>query len=142
MFRYTDDVLSLNNFVDRIYLMIFHSCQPSQGDDRHIFEVMTPSLPNGTIVSIASVLAPLVEHDLQTLLTHLISPQSLVDSCYSTFCFIYKFCRSLFFLLFFFLFAIPFIWTFIIVALKYILILILKVSKYRLMKLLIVQWLY
>jgi hypothetical protein len=40
-----------------IVTQIFHSCQPSHGGDRHIFEVMTPSLPNGTIVSIASVLA-------------------------------------------------------------------------------------
>jgi hypothetical protein len=40
-----------------IVTQIFHSCQPSHGGDRHIFEVMTPSLPNGTIVSVASVLA-------------------------------------------------------------------------------------
>jgi hypothetical protein len=35
----------------------FHTGQPSHAGDRHIFEVMTPSLPNGTIVSVASVLA-------------------------------------------------------------------------------------
>ena len=40
-----------------IVTQIFHICQPSHGGDRHILEVMTPSLPNGTIVSIASVLA-------------------------------------------------------------------------------------
>ena len=36
---------------------IFHSSQPSLGGDRSIFEVMTPTLPNGTLVSVASVLA-------------------------------------------------------------------------------------
>ena len=36
---------------------IFHSGQPSHGDDRTIFEVMTSTLPEGTLVSIASLLS-------------------------------------------------------------------------------------
>jgi hypothetical protein len=36
---------------------IFHKCQPSHGGHRNIFEVMTATLPTGTIVSVASLLA-------------------------------------------------------------------------------------
>jgi len=36
---------------------IFHSCQPSHGGDRNIFEVMTSTLPKGTLGSVASLLA-------------------------------------------------------------------------------------
>ena len=36
---------------------IFHSGQPSHGGDRKIFEVMTSTLPKGTLGSVASLLA-------------------------------------------------------------------------------------
>ena len=36
---------------------IFHTCQPSHGADRNIFEVMTSALPNGNLGSGASLLA-------------------------------------------------------------------------------------
>ena len=36
---------------------IFHNGQPSHGDDRKIFKVMTSTLPKGTLGSVASLLA-------------------------------------------------------------------------------------
>jgi hypothetical protein len=36
---------------------IFHNGQPSHGGDRKIFEVMTSTLPKGTLGSVASLLA-------------------------------------------------------------------------------------
>ena len=36
---------------------IFHNDQPSHGGDRKIFEVMTSTLPRGTLGSVASLLA-------------------------------------------------------------------------------------
>ena len=36
---------------------IFHNGQPRHGDDRNIFEVMTSTLPKGTLGSVASLLA-------------------------------------------------------------------------------------
>jgi hypothetical protein len=36
---------------------IFHNGQPSHGGDRNIFEVMTSTLPKGTLGSVASLLA-------------------------------------------------------------------------------------
>ena len=36
---------------------IFHNGQPNHGDDRKIFEVMTSTLPKGTLGSVASLLA-------------------------------------------------------------------------------------
>jgi hypothetical protein len=36
---------------------IFHNGQPSHGGDRKIFEVMTSTLPKGTLGSVASFLA-------------------------------------------------------------------------------------
>jgi hypothetical protein len=36
---------------------IFYSGQPSHGGDRTIFEVMTSTLPQGTLGSVASLLA-------------------------------------------------------------------------------------
>jgi hypothetical protein len=36
---------------------IFHSGQPSHGGDSKIFEVMTSTLPKGTLGSVASLLA-------------------------------------------------------------------------------------
>ena len=36
---------------------IFHNGQPSHGGDRKIFEVMTSTLPKGTIGTVASLLA-------------------------------------------------------------------------------------
>jgi hypothetical protein len=35
---------------------IFHNGQPSHGGDRKIFEVMTSTLPKGTLGSVASLL--------------------------------------------------------------------------------------
>ena len=40
-----------------IVTQIFHSSQQSHGGDRNIFEVMTSPFPNGTLVSVASLLA-------------------------------------------------------------------------------------
>jgi hypothetical protein len=39
---------------------IFHNGQPSHGGDRKIFEVMTSTLPKGTIGSVASLSSPSV----------------------------------------------------------------------------------
>ena len=39
---------------------IFHNGQPSHGGDRKIFEVMTSTLPKGTIGSVASLLAAIL----------------------------------------------------------------------------------
>jgi len=39
---------------------IFHNGQPSHDGDRKIFEVMTSTLPNGTLGSVASLLAATV----------------------------------------------------------------------------------
>ena len=36
---------------------IFHSGQPTHGGDRKIFEVLTSTLPNGTLGSVTSLLA-------------------------------------------------------------------------------------
>jgi hypothetical protein len=36
---------------------LFHSAQPTHGGDRKIFEVMTSTLPKGTLCSVASLLA-------------------------------------------------------------------------------------
>jgi hypothetical protein len=36
---------------------IFHNSQPSHGGNRNIFEVMTSTLPKGTLGSVASMLA-------------------------------------------------------------------------------------
>jgi hypothetical protein len=36
---------------------IFHNSQPSHGGDRKSFEVMTSTLPKGTLGSVASLLA-------------------------------------------------------------------------------------
>ena len=41
------------SFVTQIY----HNGQPSHGGDRKIFEVMTSTLPKGTLGSVASLLA-------------------------------------------------------------------------------------
>ena len=40
-----------------IATQIFHNGQPRHGGNRNIFEVMTSSLPKGTLVSVASLLA-------------------------------------------------------------------------------------
>ena len=40
-----------------IVTQIFHNGQPRHGGNRNIFEVMTSTLPKGTIVSVASLLA-------------------------------------------------------------------------------------
>jgi hypothetical protein len=41
---------------------IFHNGQPSHGGDRKIFEVMTSTLPKGTLGSVASLLAATLYH--------------------------------------------------------------------------------
>ena len=43
---------------------IFHNGQPSHGGDRQFFEVMTSTLPKGTLGSIASLLAETIDLDL------------------------------------------------------------------------------
>jgi hypothetical protein len=40
-----------------ILTQIFHNGQPSHGDDHKIFEVMTSTLPKGTLGSVAFLLA-------------------------------------------------------------------------------------
>ena len=40
-----------------IICQIFHNGQPSHGGDRKLFEVMTSTLPKGTLGSVASLLA-------------------------------------------------------------------------------------
>jgi hypothetical protein len=40
-----------------VVTQIFHNGQPSHGGDRTIFEVMTSTLPQGTLGSVASLLA-------------------------------------------------------------------------------------
>ena len=39
---------------------ILHNSQPSHGDDRNIFEVMTSTLPKATLGSVASLLAAIL----------------------------------------------------------------------------------
>ena len=43
---------------------IFHNGQPSHGGDRQFFEVMTSTLPKGTLGSVASLLAETLDLDL------------------------------------------------------------------------------
>jgi hypothetical protein len=43
-------------------IQIFHSGQPSHGGDRNVFEVMTSTLPKGTLGSVASLLAAYTEY--------------------------------------------------------------------------------
>ena len=40
---------------------IFHNDPPSHGGDRKIFEVLTSTLPKGTIVSVAFLLAAITQ---------------------------------------------------------------------------------
>ena len=42
------------------FQVIFHNGQPSHGGDRKIFEVMTSTLPKGTLGSVASLLAAII----------------------------------------------------------------------------------
>jgi hypothetical protein len=51
-------LIQLNNVISiRQPFLIFHSGQPSHGGNRNIFEVMTSTLPKGTLGSVASLLA-------------------------------------------------------------------------------------
>ena len=45
------------NILVVIVTQIFHNGQPIHGGDRKIFEVLTSTLPKGTNVSVASLLA-------------------------------------------------------------------------------------
>jgi hypothetical protein len=61
MIRYSRACGSYQDFLDRgpwsFVTQIFHNGQPSHGGDRNIFEVMTSTLPKGTLGSVASLLA-------------------------------------------------------------------------------------
>ena len=71
---------------------IFHSGQPSHGGDRKIFEVMTSSLPKGTLGSAASLLAatlnqgnPYRNHKLWDIVAYeryILHMQVLLECCY------------------------------------------------------------
>jgi len=71
---------------------IFHNGQPSHGGDRKIFEVMTSTLPKGTIGSVASLLAATLYQenpDRNHKLWNIVSPeryihhmQALLECCY------------------------------------------------------------
>ena len=62
---------------------IFHNGQPSHGGDRKIFEVMTSTLPKGTLGSVASLLAELYKY----IAYYFLSPnKSVFDSYWVLFC--------------------------------------------------------
>jgi hypothetical protein len=71
---------------------IFHNGQPSHGGDRKIFEVMTSTLPKGTIGSLASLLAatlyqgnPDRKHKLWNIISserYILHMQVLLECCY------------------------------------------------------------
>ena len=71
---------------------IVHSGQPSHGGDRNIFEVMTSTLPNGTLDSVASLLAatlyqgnPDRNHKLWNIVSsekYILHMQVLLECCY------------------------------------------------------------
>jgi hypothetical protein len=103
---------------------IFYNVQPSHGDDRTIFEVMTSTLPKRSLGSVASLLAAtlriwshnsfVVEHvinDINCLPFRItwVHAGFQWGSCYSIFSFMCMFCRSLFVLLSFFLWSLLFV---------------------------------
>jgi hypothetical protein len=45
-----------------VTLQVFHKCQPSHGDDRKTFEVMTSTSLRGTLGSVASLFAATLYH--------------------------------------------------------------------------------
>jgi hypothetical protein len=71
---------------------IFHNGQPSHGGDHKIFEVMTSTLPKGTLGSVASLLAatlyqgnPDGNHKLWNIVSserYIIHMQVLLECCY------------------------------------------------------------
>ena len=72
---------------------IFHNGQPSHGGDRKIFEVMTSTLPKGTLGSVASLLAatlyqehPDRNHKLWNIVSserYILHMQVLLECCYN-----------------------------------------------------------
>jgi hypothetical protein len=71
---------------------IFHNSQPSHGGDQKTFEVMTSTLPKGTFVSVASLIAstlyqgnPDMNHKLWNVVSsesYLLHMQVLLEFCY------------------------------------------------------------
>jgi hypothetical protein len=71
---------------------IFHNGQPSHGGDHKIFEVMTSTLPKGTLGSVASLLAatlyqgnPDGNHKLWNIVSserNILHMQVLLECCY------------------------------------------------------------
>jgi hypothetical protein len=71
---------------------IFHNGQPSHGGDRNIFEVITSTLPKGTLGSVASLLAETLDQgnpDMNDKLWNIVSSeryilhmQVLLECCY------------------------------------------------------------
>jgi hypothetical protein len=71
---------------------IFHNGQPNHGGDRNIFEVMTSTLPKGTLGSVASLLAatlyqgnPDRNHMLWNIVSserYILHMQVLLECCY------------------------------------------------------------
>ena len=71
---------------------IFHNGQPSHGGDRRIFEVMTSTLPKGTLGSVDSLLAatlyqgnPDKNHKLWNIVSserYILHMQVLLEFCY------------------------------------------------------------
>jgi hypothetical protein len=51
------EVLTSGKYLWSFVTQILHSSQPSHGGERNIFEVMTSTLPRGTIGSVVSLLA-------------------------------------------------------------------------------------
>jgi hypothetical protein len=70
--------------------LIFHNGQPSHGGDRKIVEVMTSTLPKGTLGSVASLLAatqgnPDRNHKLRNIVSserYILHMQVLLECCY------------------------------------------------------------
>jgi hypothetical protein len=71
---------------------IFHNGQPSHGGDHTIFEVMTSTLPKGTLGSVASLLAAILyqgnpdrNHKLWNIVSserYILHMQELLECCY------------------------------------------------------------
>jgi hypothetical protein len=71
---------------------IFHSGQPSHGGDRKIFQVMTGTLPKGTLGSVTSLLAatlyqgnPVMNHKFWNIVSserYIRHVQVLLECCY------------------------------------------------------------
>ena len=71
---------------------IFHSGQPSHGGDRNVFEVMTSTLPRGTLGSVGSLLVVTLYHgnpdrnhkvwNIVSTEIYILHMQMLLECCY------------------------------------------------------------